>query len=246
MAAVDAAHVQSTLLDVQDVKARYAKREVLHGVSLWVGRGEIVSVLGHNGAGKTTLLRTILGVRRAESGTVTFQGRDQTRDSVRSIVQNGISYTGAENPVFRELTVDSNLKLGSFASRDLGARELDSRVNDAYDMFPRLAERRSQLAGSLSGGEQRMLALSMALVPRPSLMLLDEPSLGLAPAIVNDLLAKVADLCAASGVSVLLVEQNVRAALRVATRVYYLRRGEMVGEETSAESAARDNYWEFF
>jgi branched-chain amino acid transport system ATP-binding protein len=234
------------LLRVVDVSVRYSKREVLHGVSIDVQPGEIVAVLGHNGAGKSTLLNTVLGIVKPSAGSIEFSGVGVSGRSVRTNVRAGMSLTAAERPVFRELTVASNLDLGAYGAKTLGKGELAARVDAVYDTFPRLKERAHQLAGSLSGGEQRMLAIGIALVSEPRLMLLDEPSLGLAPAVVQDILTKLAARCEDLGMSILVVEQNVRAALRVATRVYYLRMGAIVHQESSGSASARESFWEFF
>ncbi|WP_157814011.1 ABC transporter ATP-binding protein [Microbacterium sp. BR1] len=238
--------MQTPLLSVRDISVRYAKREVLHGVTLDVRPGEIVAVLGHNGAGKTTLLNTVLGINKPTSGSIEFDGAPVTSRSVRANVLTGMSLTAAERPVFRELTVVSNLRLGAYGAKGLSKADLEDRVEDVFSTFPRLRERSGQLAGSLSGGEQRMLALGIALVSRPKLMLLDEPSVGLAPAVVQDILSTLAERCETLGMSILVVEQNVRSALRVAHRVYYLRMGAVVHDEISAVAAERESFWEFF
>ncbi len=231
------------VLAVADLSAWYGKRQVLDRVSLDVAPGEIVSVLGHNGAGKTTLLKSILGTVRQRSGTVTYHGRDISGERAHKNVRAHISYSAADSPVFRELSVRTNLQLGGY-QRDPG--DEDERMSLILDAFPKLGERAAQSAGTLSGGEQRMLAIGMALMNQPQLMLLDEPSVGLAPATVNHILEQVRQLCAETGGSVLMVDQNVRAALRVTDRVYYQRMGEILLTESVDDARARDHYWEFF
>jgi branched-chain amino acid transport system ATP-binding protein len=234
---------KTSVLTISDMSAWYGKRRVLNGVSLHVDEGEIVSVLGHNGAGKTTLLKSVLGTVSQREGQLTYFGEDISRRKPHSNVRDRISYSAAEAPVFRELTVETNLKLGGYQRPD---SDEEQRLERVFVAFPKLEERRRQAAGTLSGGEQRMLAIGMALMNEPRLMLLDEPSVGLAPATVNMILEQVRSLCHTMGVSVLMVDQNVRAALRVTDRVYYQRMGEMLLDESVADARAREHYWEFF
>jgi branched-chain amino acid transport system ATP-binding protein len=238
-----AASGRSPVLVVEGLSAGYGKRRVLADVSLDVQAGEIVTVLGHNGAGKTTLLRSVLGSVAPRAGRIWLFGDDSTRRAPHRKIAAGLSHTPAEMPLFRALDVDTNLRLGGYRRGKEGER---ARLERVLDMFPRLRERRAQIAGTLSGGERRMLAIGMALMNEPRLMLLDEPSIGLAPATVHQILGQVAQLCAEQGIAVLVVEQNVRAALRVASRVYYLRMGQIVLTETAEEARQREHYWEFF
>jgi len=234
----------SPLLEVTNLSAAYGKRVVLFDVSLVVRPGEIVAVLGHNGAGKTTLLRSIFGLMNPTAGSVHYAGQDITGRAYHRNVKEGISFTPAEAPVFRELSVRENLGLGGFTvPRGPGK---DSRLADILAIFPVLRERQSQLAGTLSGGQQRMLAVGIALMTQPRLMLLDEPSLGLAPAIVQQLLHQIRELSQRDGLSVILVEQNVRAAVRVADRAYFIRTGRIILEEEGSAARARKSYWDLF
>jgi branched-chain amino acid transport system ATP-binding protein len=232
------------LLEVRGLSVAYGKRPVLFDVSLNVRPGEIVAVLGHNGAGKTTLLRAIFGLMHPTGGSVHFSGSTITNRAYSRNVKDGISFTPAEAPVFRELTVRDNLALGGFTVPRGPKKE--ARLGEVLSIFPILRERESQLAGTLSGGQQRMLAVGIALMTQPRLMLLDEPSLGLAPATVQQLLHQIHDLSERDGLSVILVEQNVRAALRVADRAYFIRTGRIILEEDGSTARARDHYWDLF
>lgn len=240
-AATDSADL---LLDVRGLSAAYGKRAVLYDVSLVVHPGETVAVLGHNGAGKTTLLRSVFGLMNPTAGAVHYAGQDITGRAYHRNVRDGISFTPAEAPVFRDLSVRENLGLGGFTVPR--GPEKDARLEDIFGIFPVLRERQAQLAGTLSGGQQRMLAVGIALMTQPRLMLLDEPSLGLAPAIVQQLLQQIHELAQRDRVSVVLVEQNVRAALRVADRAYFIRTGRIILEEEGSVARARDSYWDLF
>ena len=218
---------------------------MLEHVDLSLGRGEAIALLGHNGAGKTTLLQAVFGLQPIWSGRIAFAGRALgDRYSARSAVGLGMAMIPAERFVFPDLTVLDNLRLGA---RGLEATEGSERIRAAYADFPILHERADQLAGSMSGGEQRMVSLAMALMRKPTLLLLDEPSLGLSPAVAEQMMTRVRDLLE-QGVSVLLVEQNIPAALSVASRVYVLRSGRIILTETAQAFAARgrENWWDLF
>jgi branched-chain amino acid transport system ATP-binding protein len=225
--------------------AGYGKRQVLFDVSVEVRPKEIVAVFGHNGAGKTTLLKVLFGMVRSRQGRVVFAGTDVTRQGTVDSVKAGMSLTLAEHPVFRDLTVRENLELGGFALRR-NDTERRQRAGAILEMFPILGERSRQRAGTLSGGQQRMLALGMALMTEPKVMLLDEPSLGLAPVLVQEFLRSVRTLVDESDTAVLLVEQNVGSALRVADRAYFLRAGRIILEESAAQAMARGQWWDLF
>jgi branched-chain amino acid transport system ATP-binding protein len=224
-----------TLLDVVDLSAGYGPVQVLNGISLHVAPGEVVVVLGANGAGKTTTMRAVSGTipRR---GTIRFEGRDITRSSPDAIVRAGIAQVPQGRGTFPELTVEDNLRIGAYTRRDASDEDLER----WYATFPRLEERRTQKAGSLSGGEQQMLAIARALMSRPRLLLCDEPSLGLAPLITAELFATIARLNEEEGLSVLLVEQNANLAVKVAHRVYLLETGTIVASGTPEEITADD------
>jgi branched-chain amino acid transport system ATP-binding protein len=213
------------MLEIYDLKVSYGAITALDGVSLCVPKGRIVSLLGANGSGKTSTLRAITGLETPRAGRIVFAGRDIQRRPTHEIIRAGISMAPEGRRIFANLTVYENLLLGAYFRRDqenLG-RDLDL----LYDTFPRLAERRSQAAGTLSGGEQQMLALGRALMSRPKLLLLDEPSLGLAPLLVKEVF-QVITLLNQRGVTILLVEQNAAAALQIAHHAYVLETGRVV------------------
>jgi branched-chain amino acid transport system ATP-binding protein len=223
------------MLSLRNVESGYGSLKVLHRVSLHVGRGEIVTIIGANGAGKTTLLKTIVGLVRARAGEIQFEGRDIRSKRTEAIVRGGCSLVPEGRQVFAPMTVRENLLLGATArlARAAGA-SIDEDMARVFALFPRLEERWSQLAGTLSGGEQQMLALGRALMARPSLVLLDEPSMGLAPLVVKEIFVVIRRL-RDEGSTVLLVEQNARAALKIANRGYVLENGRII-LEAPAES----------
>jgi branched-chain amino acid transport system ATP-binding protein len=223
------------LLELRDVEARYGAVQALHGVSLEVGEGEIVAVLGGNGAGKTTTLRAVSGLVD-HSGQVVFDGEPITRASPERVARLGIAHVPEGRGIFRELSVSDNLRLGAYMRRN-GLLRADYERMRGY--FPWLEERREQQAGTLSGGEQQMLALARALMARPRLLLLDEPSLGLAPTVVAEIFRIVGELNEKDGLTVLVVEQNARIALRAAARAYVLEVGR-VALEGAADDLARN------
>jgi branched-chain amino acid transport system ATP-binding protein len=225
----------SALLEVDDLRVCYRKVEALHRVSLRVEQGSIVTVIGPNGAGKTTLLGAIMGLLPA-SGSIRYLGADVGATKVEARVARGLCLVPERRELFGELSVEDNLRLGAFQRVRHGERGADGDLGDVYQRFPRLAERRTQLAATLSGGERQMLALGRALMGKPRLLMLDEPSLGLAPRIVREIMHIVADL-RKTGVSILLVEQNARAALQVADYGYVLETGEIALEGESSSLA---------
>ena len=224
------------LLKVRNLSVAYGKVEAVHGVSLEVDAGSIVSVIGPNGAGKTTLLGAIMGTL-ASHGDIVYDGHAIDRLSVEQRVGAGLVLVPEKRELFASMKVADNLMLGSFARIRAGDRDTLRTLDDVYARFPRLRERMNQEAGTLSGGERQMLALGRALMSKPRLLMLDEPSLGLAPLVVREIFAIVASL-KATGVSILLVEQNARAALEVSDYGYVLETGDCVIEGPSAELAA--------
>lgn len=234
----------ATLLAAENITAGYGKTQVLSGVSLHVDTGEVVGVLGHNGAGKTTLLKCLFRLVPLRDGDVFFAGSSLARSSNVDTVRQGISFTPAEQPIFRDLTVRQNLELGAHAVHDRS--DIRERIHDVLEVFPVLADRQQDLAGKFSGGQQRQLSLGIALMARPRLMLLDEPSLGISPAVVMKTFATIRELAQTRGMSVLVVEQNVPAVTRIADRVYVLRNGSIVLEETGEEAARRKVWWDLF
>ena len=226
-----------SLLELSGVRAGYGPVNVLHDLSLTVEQGEIVVMLGANGAGKTTTMRAISGMI-GRSGHIVFEGVDITRAAPDAIVQAGIAQVPQGRGTFPELSVEDNLRLGAYTRRDADvAKDMDR----WFGVFPRLMERRQQRAGSLSGGEQQMLAIARALMSRPRLLLCDEPSLGLAPLITKELFAVIQRLNTEEGVSVLLVEQNANLAMHMANRVYLLETGRIVATGSAAELSADDS-----
>ena len=223
------------MLRIRNLEVAYGKRLALRHVSLHVDPGEIVTLLGANGAGKTTLLRTVAGLQRAGAGSIAFRGAEVTRLAPERVVALGCSLVPEGRQVFATMPVRENLLLGATVQYRRGRRrEVEADLERAYQLFPRLLQRADQLAGTLSGGEQQMLAMARALMARPALVMLDEPSMGLAPLVVKDLF-KAIQAIRAEGATVLLVEQNARGALRIADRGYVLETGRIV-LEGSAES----------
>jgi branched-chain amino acid transport system ATP-binding protein len=226
----------SELLEVQGLAVAYGKVEALHGANLTLPAGSIVTVIGPNGAGKTTLLSAIMGLLPSR-GSIRYRGRDVGADDVESRVADGLVLVPERRELFGEMTVADNLLLGAFSRYRRGDAGIGGDLEAVYQRFPRLRERRTQLAGTLSGGERQMLALGRALMTRPQVLMLDEPSLGLAPLIVREIFQIVADL-RRTGVSILLVEQNARAALQVADYGYVLETGDVVLEGEARSLAA--------
>jgi len=224
-----------SLLAVQDLVTAYGSVEALHGISFHVDDGEIVALLGANGAGKTTTLRTISGLLRPRAGEVRFAGERIDTRPAHEIVRLGLTHVPEGRWIFTLLTVEENLRLGAYAERRVSREALDR----VFTQFPRLAERRGQLAGTLSGGEQQMLAMARALMTRPRLLLLDEPSMGLAPVLVRGIFQTIAEINR-QGTTVLLVEQNANAALRLARRAYVLETGRIALEGLGAELARNE------
>jgi len=226
----------SVILEVDDLSVSYGKIEALHGASLRVEAGSIVTVIGPNGAGKTTMLGAIMGLLPCR-GSIRYGGRDVRRDEVEGRVAAGLALVPEKRELFGDMSVADNLMLGAFTRYRRGERNLDGDLEEIYRRFPRLRERRDQLAGTLSGGERQMLALGRALMTRPRLLMLDEPSLGLAPLVVREIFHIIADL-RRTGVAILLVEQNARAALQIADYGYVLETGDTVLQGAAGELAA--------
>ena len=224
--------MSETLLKVSDVATAYGAIEALKGVSLSAADGEITCLLGPNGAGKTTLMMTIAGILKPRRGSITLRGEEVAGRAPRHIVERGIALVPENRLVFPDMTVEENLRAGAFSRDD--AAEIGRDVEAMFTRFPRLRERSAQNAGTLSGGEQQMLAISRALMARPKLLLMDEPSLGLAPLIVEDIFRIIRELNG-EGTTIFLVEQNAHMALRIANHFYLIEQGRIVFDGTPGE-----------
>ena len=242
--AAGADHESDALLEVSELRAGYGGRPVVYGVDLTVSSGEIVAVLGHNGAGKTTTLNAIFGFIEPMSGTVSLAGSEVTTLPPVEHARRGMTFVPAERFVFQDLSVEDNLLLAAMQEPSAERRAEHRRRADA--LFPVLSERRAQRAGTMSGGEQRMLSIGMALMAGPRLLLLDEPSLGLSPLYVETIMDAIRTVANELRVGVVLLEQNVAQALRVADRVYVMRSGETIAHETAAELRTREHLWDLF
>jgi branched-chain amino acid transport system ATP-binding protein len=225
------------MLDVRDLQVHYGHVPALHGVSLRVSAGQIVTLIGANGAGKTTTLRTISGLQRPSSGSVTFDGQRLDGKRPHEVLTLGVAHVPEGRRIFPDMTVQENLRLGAYRSRD--AAGLRHHLEEVYDRFPVLRERRNQLGGTLSGGEQQMLAIGRALMTAPRMLLLDEPSLGLAPLYVERVLDIISELNA-KGLGILLVEQKAQAALEICHVAYVLETGRVVLTGTAEELLEND------
>ena len=224
------------MLSFNQVSAHYGKIQALHQVSLTISQGEIVTLIGANGAGKTTLLGTLCGEPRASEGSIVFQGQDITQWQTSRIMREAVAIVPEGRRVFSRMTVEENLAMGGFFA---DRHQYQQRIERVFTLFPRLLERRSQRAGTMSGGEQQMLAIGRALMSQPKLLLLDEPSLGLAPIIIQQIFDIIQQL-REEGMTIFLVEQNANQALKLADRGYVLENGRMVLEDTGAALLANE------
>ena len=230
------------MLEVKDLVVSYGKIKAVKGISFSVDEGEVVTLIGTNGAGKTTTLRTISGLMRPSAGSIRFQGKRIDNAAAHDIVSLGIAHSPEGRRIFPRLSVEQNLRLGAFSRRD---REIDKDLNAAYELFPILGERHQQPAGTFSGGEQQMLAMGRAMMSRPKLLMLDEPSMGLSPIMMRRIMTTVTTL-QQQGTTILLVEQNAQAALQRANQGYVLEVGKIVlkgsGQELLASDEVRKAY----
>lgn len=226
-----------TMLNVKDIDVYYGNIQALKGISVNVEEGEIVSLIGANGAGKSTLLKTLSGLLKPKSGTIEFLGQSIAGKPAQGIVKSGISHVPEGRRVFANLTVEENLELGAFLRKD--KKSIAEDMKKVYETFPRLLERRKQLSGTLSGGEQQMLAMGRAIMARPKLLLLDEPSMGLAPLMVKTIFEVIKDINQ-QGTTILLVEQNAHMALSVANRGYVIETGKVVLSGSANELQSSD------
>ena len=231
------------ILEIEDIKVRYSGLPVLQGVSLQVNQGETVSVLGANGAGKSTLLRAVMGTQHAFEGRILYKGREIQKLQTEAIVRLGIVCVPEEKMLFGPLSVEENLMLGAYVLDD--NQQVQQNLQFVFSLFPKLKERRQQPASTLSGGEQQMVAIGRGLMSNPRILMLDEPSLGLAPLLVDEVLDTVRKL-KEEGITILLVEQNVREALDLADRGYVLQTGRIVGEGTGQELLDSDMFKKAF
>ena len=227
--------MDTPLLEVTGLHAGYGRAEVLHGLDLRAARGSVVTVIGPNGAGKSTLLNALMGVLPAQ-GRIDYDGQPLALRSLEERVMQGMALVPETRALFGSMSVEDNLRLGAYRQVRLGRRDSEPALDEVFALFPRLKERRAQLAGTLSGGERQMLAVGRALMGQPSLLMLDEPSLGLAPLVVRDIFRTISGL-RATGVTILLVEQNARAALEVADYGYVLEMGEIALQGPAAALA---------
>lgn len=215
------------MLEIKDVEVFYGVIQAIKGISFEVNEGEVIALIGANGAGKTTTLQTITGLLQPKKGSILFEGKDITKIPAHKIVSLGMAHVPEGRRVFAELTVYENLKMGAYTRKDKA--EIQETLQMVYKRFPRLEERKNQLAGTLSGGEQQMLAMGRALMSHPKIIVMDEPSMGLSPIFVNEIFKIIQDV-SKSGTTVLLVEQNAKKALSIADRAYVLETGKIVLE----------------
>lgn len=228
----------NTILKVDDINVYYGAIHAIKGVSFEVNEGEVVTLIGANGAGKSTILKTVAGLLSSRTGSVQFMGKDLGGIPAHKIVPMGLALVPEGRQIFLQMTVEENLQMGAFTRP---ASEYDESIADVYQRFPRLKERQNQIAGTLSGGEQQMVAVARALIGMPKLLILDEPSLGLAPNIVDDILEVAKTMVKNDGISVLLVEQDITKALAAADRGYVIENGRVALEGTAAELSANEH-----
>jgi branched-chain amino acid transport system ATP-binding protein len=231
------------MLEVRDLEVAYGVIRAIRGISFEVNQGEIVTLIGANGAGKTTTMQSVVGLLPKKAGSVYFEGNDITKTPCHKIVQLGMTQVPEGRRIFQELTVYENLLMGAYSIKDKSGFKAD--IDEIYERFPRLAERKSQIAGTLSGGEQQMLAMGRAIMSHPKLLMLDEPSMGLSPLLVDQVFEIIKDINK-SGTTILLVEQNAKKSLGISDRAYVLENGNIVlsgtGEELAASEMVRRAY----
>ena len=224
--------MSEVILDVKNMTFAYGKTEVIHGISFHIEKGEIVTLIGSNGAGKSTTLNTVVGLQRVKSGEISYKGRDITRALPQTLVKDGMHLVPEGRQIFPMHTVEENLLLGAYTEKSNDT--ILKNMEEMFKRFPRLEERRKQIAGTLSGGEQQMLAIARALMTKTDLLLLDEPSLGLAPIIIEEVFELLTDI-SKTGITILLIEQMANAALKISDRAYVLETGNMILDGTSEE-----------
>lgn len=232
------------LLEIKNLDAGYGRTQIIYGISLSINAGEIVSLIGHNGAGKSTTLKTIYGLLKPYRGSIAYKGQDITYQTPVITVKRGIRFIPQERYIFEELTVKENLDISIFTLEDKVG--LEDRFEAVYELFPVLRQRLKQRAGTLSGGERRMLSLGAVLLVQPQLLLLDEPSLGLSPVLVQQVMTVIKEINRTIRMTVLLVEQNVKQALKLSNRVYVMKAGHLILEETGEKLLNRGEWWDLF
>lgn len=225
------------MLEIKDLEVYYGMIQAIKGISFEVNKGEVIALIGANGAGKTTILHTITGLLAPKKGSVVFEGQDITKVPAHKIVSMGMAHVPEGRRVFADLSVYENLKMGAYTRKD--KNEIEETLKMVYERFPRLEERKNQMAGTLSGGEQQMLAMGRALMSKPSIILMDEPSMGLSPIMVNEIFS-IIESVSQMGTTVLLVEQNAKKALAIADRAYVLETGKIV-KDGKAEDMLNDD-----
>ena len=226
------------MLEVKDLEVYYGVIQAIKGVSFEVNQGEVIALIGANGAGKTTILHTITGLLAPKNGSVVFEGKELTKMPAHKIVSLGMAHVPEGRRVFADLSVYENLRMGAYTRKD--RNEIEETLEKVYQRFPRLKERRNQMAGTLSGGEQQMLAMGRALMSKPKILLMDEPSMGLSPIMVNEIFSIIQEV-SDSGTTVLLVEQNAKKALSIADRGYVLETGNIVLEGKASDLLNNDS-----
>jgi len=232
------------LLEVRHLEVGYGKRPVIYDISMTLDKGEIIGMIGHNAAGKTTCLKGIIGLLKPSAGEVVYHGYPITRRSPAANVKDGLALVPQERAVFGDLTVRENLRVALYTVEDRA--DAESRLKVAHELFPILRKREQQKARTLAGGEQRMLSLAIALMLRPQLLLLDEPSLGLSPKMVENVMEAIREVQRTLGTAVIVAEQNVKQVLQLAQRVYVMKMGRIILEESAKELLQRHDWWDLF
>jgi len=232
------------ILEVKHLEGGYGKKQILYDISLCIKEGEIVGLIGHNGAGKSTALRCIFGLLIPTKGQVIYMSRDTTSEPPIAKLDRGIYHIPQERFLFNDLSVKDNLEMSFFTTKE--AMNFDEKLGEVYDLFPILGKRSSQLAGTLSGGERRMLGIAMGLLRNPRLLMLDEPSSGLSPVVFQSALKIIQKINRSRRTAIFIVEQNVKAAFKISQRIYVMKAGRIILEETGERLLARGEWWDLF